>query len=279
MNRRSGFKLLAPVIGCCMLLLGAQFIADLIFTVVIVSGMDIQGIPANELDAMLYEELMLHRIGIMLVAYLLTLTGLYIWARMAKKPFFEHTGLNLKTTAPIGILSLLAGIAANIWFSLMVGLFPWPASWIEEYESASSAISSGSLPLELLTVVLLAPIVEEILFRGIVYRYLSAVLPLGAAVLFQGILFGGMHGTIIWIIYAGIVGCILGYIRRRTESLHATIWMHIGFNGGAYLFSALAEHWGDNGGAIVAGLIGSAGLFLLMLYGIEYRIGEPQLEK
>ena len=274
MNRNERVKMLIPVLGCCGLLLGAQLIADLIFTVYFVLDMGIGNIPTAEADAILYEKLMEHSNEVMLLAYCLTLIGLLIWAKVVKNPFFVHTGLNLKTTRPIGVLSLLAGVAANIWFSLMLGLIPWPETWVEEYLDASAAITSSSLPIELLTVVLLAPLVEEILFRGMVYRYLSMALPAGAAILFQGMLFGGMHGTMIWIAYASILGCIIGYVRSRTGSLHATILMHIGFNGGSYLFGYLINQWEDSGSALFLGLFVSAVLFLLMLYGIEYRVGD-----
>lgn len=274
MNQKARIKLLLLVIACCALLMGSQIVADMIFTVVIIGKMDVEGLSAEKVEEMLVEQLAQHRSGIMLLAYVLTILVLFIWARKAKTPFFTHTGLNLKTTKPIGVLSFLAGIAANVWFGLMVGLIPWPENWIAEYSAASSALSAGSIWLEVFAIVLWAPVIEEILFRGMIYRYLSAALPAGAALLFQGLLFGGMHGTMIWIVYGSVMGCILGYVRKRTGSLHASVLMHIGFNGGAYLFAELMKWCGDSGTAVVLTLVGSGALFLLMLYGIEYRMGD-----
>ena len=279
MDRKARMKLLFLVIACCMLLMGAQVVADMMYTVVIIGKMDVEGLPSEKVEEMLTEQLIQHSNEIMLLAYMLTFVGLFFWAKKAKTSFAVHTGLNLKTTRPIGILAFLAGVAANIWFGLMVGLVPWPESWIAEYEAASSALSSGNIWLELVAVVLWAPVIEEILFRGMVYRYLSMALPAGAALLFQGLLFGGMHGTMIWIVYASVMGCILGYVRKRTGSLHATIFMHIGFNGGAYLFAELVKWWGDSGTSIVLSLVCSGALFLLMLYGIEYRMGDLEENK
>lgn len=272
MDRNNRIKLLLPVIGCCALLMLSQIAADMIFTIFIVAGMNIDGMTSAEADALLYEHLSAYNNEIMILSYVFTLIGLVVWARLAKKTFVQHTALDLKTTKPIGVLSLLAGVAANIWFGLMVGMIPWPDSWVEEYLDASSALVGHSLPLEILAIVVFAPLVEEILFRGMVFRYLSMALPAGAAVVFQGLLFGGMHGTMIWIVYASILGCIFGYVRARTGSLHATILMHMGFNAGSYLFSYLAVQWGESGMALLVGLLGSAALFLLMLYGIEYRL-------
>ena len=272
MNQKARMKLLILVIACCALLMGSQIVADMIFTVVIIGKMDVEGLPAEKVEELLAEQLAQNSSGIMLLAYLFTFFGVLFWAKRAKTPFWIHTGLNLKTTKPIGILAFLGGVSANIWFGLMVGLIPWPEKWIAEYDAASSALSAGNIWLEVLAVVLWAPIIEEILFRGMVYRYLSAALPAGAALLFQGLLFGGMHGTMIWIVYGSVMGCILGYVRKRTGSLHASIFMHIGFNAGAYLFAELTKWWGDSGTSVVLSLIGSGALFLLMLYGIEYRM-------
>lgn len=279
MDRKARMKMLLLVIACCLLLMGAQVVADMVFTVVIIAKMDVVGLPDEKVEEMLTEQLAQNRSGIMLLAYMLTFLVLFIWAKRTKTSFAVHTGLDLKTTRPIGILAFLAGVAANIWFGLAVGLFPWPESWIAEYDAASSALSSGNIWLELIAVVLMAPVIEEILFRGMIYRYLSMALPAGAALLFQGLLFGGMHGTMIWIVYASIMGCILGYVRKRTGSLHASIFMHIGFNGGAYLFAELVKWWGDSGNAIVLSLVASGVLFLLMLYGIEYRMGDLKEDK
>lgn len=279
MDQKARMKLLLLVIACCALLMCAQIVADMTFTVVIMANMDISGLSDAQVEEMLAEKLAQSGNGIMLLAYALTFVGLLFWAKKAKTPFAVHTGLNLKTTKPIGILAVLAGVVGNIWFGLMVNLISWPESWMEEYDAASSAITSGNIWVEVIAITLMAPIIEEILFRGMVYRYLSMALPAGAALVFQGLLFGGMHGTMIWIVYASVMGCVLGYVRKRTGSLHATILMHIGFNGGSYLFAELLKWWGERSASIVLSLVVSGALFLLLLYGIEYRMESLAEEK
>lgn len=276
MKHDSRLQYFLPLIGCCGLFLGSQIVVDLVFAVVysLVSGASAGS--AAELDAMLYDKLMEWSNPLSLMSYAIVFAGLLLWAKKKKAPFFAFVDLRPRIGAAVGSLSLLAGISANFWFGLMVSLIPWPEAWVTSYESAASVLSAGDLGLELLTVVIMAPLVEEIIFRGLIYRYMTLMVPAGAAVVLQGLLFGGMHGTMIWMLYASVLGCILGYIRRRTGSVRATVLMHIGFNGGSYLFSLFADRWSESDAAILWTLVGSAALFLLVLYGIYYRTGEQE---
>ena len=120
MDQKARMKLLLLVIACCALLMCAQIVADMAFTMVIMANMDISGLSDAQVEELLAEKLAQNGNGIMLLAYTLTLLGLLLWAKKAKTPFAVHTGLNLKTTKPIGVLAFLAGVIANIWFGLMV---------------------------------------------------------------------------------------------------------------------------------------------------------------
>lgn len=271
MKKDPRLQFLLPMVGCCLLFLGAQVVVDLIFAVIFSMGLASSAGSAAELDALLYEKLMEQSNLLGIFSYGLVFLGLLIWAKKRKQPMIEFTGLQVKSGFAVGTLALLAGVFANFWFGLMLNLIPWPQAWLESYEAASSALSGGSLAVEILTVVILAPVVEEVIFRGLIYRYLTYMVPVGAAVVLQGVLFGGMHGTMIWAIYASVLGCVLGYVRRRTGSVRATILMHMGFNGGSFLFAWFAQQWGENGTAVLGTLAGTAALFLLMLYGIDYR--------
>ena len=91
------------------------------------------------------------------------------------------------------------------------------------------------------------------------------------AVLFQGMLFGSVHGTIIWMIYALFMGCVLGYVRKRTGSLRPCILMHMAFNGASYLFDWFANQYGDDQASITFMFVFSAFVLLLSMYGISFR--------
>lgn len=77
------------------------------------------------------------------------------------------------------------------------------------------------------TVCVLAPIIEEILFRGILLRGLlqNGVSPI-AAIFLSSFLFGLAHLNPWQFLGAGILGSIFGYVYYRTKSLWLPMFLH-----------------------------------------------------
>lgn len=78
-----------------------------------------------------------------------------------------------------------------------------------------------------ITVCILAPIIEEILFRGIILR---GLLQYGAspimAIFLSSFLFGLAHLNPWQFLGAGILGAIFGYVYYRTQSLWLPVFLH-----------------------------------------------------
>jgi membrane protease YdiL (CAAX protease family) len=79
-------------------------------------------------------------------------------------------------------------------------------------------------------VALLAPIVEELTFRGLGYRLLA---PFGrwTAVILVGLAFGLAHGLVEALPILVFFGAGLAYLRSRTGSVYPSILVHATFNG------------------------------------------------
>ncbi len=88
------------------------------------------------------------------------------------------------------------------------------------------------LPLivNILTSGILGPIIEEFLFRGIVYNRLKEFNSPMKSMIITGILFGIFHIDIINAIYGFGVNFILIYLYEKYKSLKAPIIMHISLN-------------------------------------------------
>jgi len=88
------------------------------------------------------------------------------------------------------------------------------------------------------TVVVMAPLLEEWLLRGVV---LKALLHRGyapaAAICWSALMFGVMHMNPWQTIPAFLMGLLFGWIYWRTRSLWTTIFMHAVNNGMAFLLS------------------------------------------
>jgi len=98
---------------------------------------------------------------------------------------------------------------------------------------------AGAFAANVAVFCLLAPSVEELLFRGVGYSLLR---PLGAApaVFFVGVAFGVWHGLLIALLILIPFGALLAYLRERTGSVVPGMVVHALFNGAAIAFSVLS---------------------------------------
>jgi membrane protease YdiL (CAAX protease family) len=78
-------------------------------------------------------------------------------------------------------------------------------------------------------VVLVAPVVEELMFRGVGFALLE---PLGqtAAILLTGLAFALVHGLVIGFAVIASFAIGLGYLRARTTSIYPCVVLHASFN-------------------------------------------------
>ena len=78
-------------------------------------------------------------------------------------------------------------------------------------------------------VVVVAPIVEELQFRGVGYGLLERFGPT-AAILLVGLAFGLVHGLIAGFPVIFVFGTGLAYLRSRTDSIYPCMLLHASFN-------------------------------------------------
>ena len=84
--------------------------------------------------------------------------------------------------------------------------------------------------LSLAYTVLVAPVTEELIFRGLTLRILEGAFPFWAANILQALYFGIIHGNLVQGGYAFLAGMVLGYLVKRNGTLAAGILCHFGVN-------------------------------------------------
>lgn len=96
-------------------------------------------------------------------------------------------------------------------------------------DSLLSASSISAALVQFVQLAIIAPIVEELWFRGLV---LESLRPYGNgfAIFVSAILFGLTHANLEQFFYATALGVFLGYIAIATESIVTTTIMHAIFN-------------------------------------------------
>lgn len=142
---------------------------------------------------------------------------------------------NAKTTfhpmifAAVAVLVPGTQYASGLLTSILAEIFP---SWMEAYEDLldNSGLTNNLTLFIICYSVILAPISEELIFRGVIMRYARLAFPFWLANIFQAVLFGIFHGNMIQGCYAAALGLVLGYVCERGGSIYFSILLHILFN-------------------------------------------------
>ena len=172
------------------------------------------------------EVLMAYVTPITLASNLFTLVFLLLFFPLRRKnPLREFQLQPIPPLAAAGAVS----IAPVLYGAVTLVLSLLPAAWMADYAQASAALNDTGL-LPFLSVALAAPVVEEVIFRGLIQSRLAHALPGWPAVVLSALLFALCHGQPVWMGYAFVLGMVLGIMAWRTGSILPSILTHIVFN-------------------------------------------------
>jgi CAAX protease family protein len=139
-----------------------------------------------------------------------------------------RTGLARSTAIGIG-LAVPAWIIAQLIGYLTIRLLE-PFGLRPEAGVADAALSNADPTVLVVALVVVAPIAEELFFRGVVYNAWEREYGPTRALYGSAILFAVIHGSAFVIPSIFVLGLVLGQLFRTTRSLPATILLHAGFN-------------------------------------------------
>ena len=172
---------------------------------------------------------------ITMIADILTVGIIFLIFVCRRRSCIYETGIR-RVKVRDALLSVGLGVLLLIFVSCVLDIIPEDSAVMQSYSDASSSISGGNVWVDIIATVLIAPIAEEIIFRGVILSRLNRAFPSGIAVIISALIFGAMHGQILWIAYAFVIGLVLGAVYIRYNSIVPTIAIHITFNllGGIY---------------------------------------------
>ena len=178
--------------------------------------------------------------------------GFLFLLRYSKKESFVQTyRFNVRPNSIQLFLAITIGFSA-LFFSgyILQGmslLFPEPyEAYVELFEN----LALGSAISLFIAVVVIAPIFEEILFRGYIFdqfeRRFAAV---GMTIVASGVLFGLYHLNIFQGVFASVLGIVLGLSYYWTRSMWVPIIIHFANNLLSYLLGleAVSQRIADAG--------------------------------
>jgi hypothetical protein len=154
-----------------------------------------------------------------------------------------------KTGLVFTALAIVLGTlgATYLWVSFLESIapsVPLVHRAMEGYKEMSAAFTPNSGYFWLiLGVCIMAPLTEELLFRGIIQGELRKALPEWAAIVIQALLFSAYHLQLVQSSYVLLAGLLLGLLYYWSRSIWVPIIMHVAYN---FLGSVLPSLIGEN---------------------------------
>lgn len=246
--------------GCFLLLfLGCQVLVSLIYSATegVRIALENPDLSADAASAMAYDAIMAKTMEISMVSGLLTLGIVAAVILIARRGLRRELWL---APVPGPVAGWSVGLALSMYCLVSLVLSLLPDHWMEDYSDASSALETvGVLPF--LATAIVAPIVEEVIFRGLIFTNLRRAMPRWPAILLSAAVFGVCHGEFIWFCYAFFLGVILALLAEMTRSTLPGMLFHVTFNAANSLMMLITGPLDENDTAVLT----IVGLFILLL--------------
>lgn len=163
-----------------------------------------------------------------LAMYVIAFPIYYLMVRGMRKVERIQIGMKVSDFVKLFFISQAFTYAGNIIGNVFNGIST--AIFGEAPENAvSDMVLSSPLWIVLLVSVVIAPIVEELMFRKLLIDRMS-VYGDKVAIITSAVAFGLFHGNFYQLFYAAFIGLILGYIYVKTANILYPMLMHILFN-------------------------------------------------
>jgi uncharacterized protein len=167
------------------------------------------------------------------LAYLLILAYMYVLVtRERRRPdFLAAIHWNWPSGSALAIC-LMAGILLSVSLQILAHFLPIPKDLPIDtfFRTPAEAWALGLLSITL------APLMEELFFRGFLYPVLARGLGLPVAVFLTALGFAALHGSQLmfsWgpVLVIFLVGLVLTLVRAKTNSVAAGVIIHTAYNG------------------------------------------------
>jgi len=134
--------------------------------------------------------------------------------------FKNYKKLNKKEELKIDFKLIFIGIILSLIYNVL-------SFYINKFFNISNLYQEINIFKTLISMVLIGPIIEELMFRGIIYNSLKEKYSNMKAILITTTLFSLMHVNIFQMIYAFALGFILIYVYEKYKTIKAPIIVHM----------------------------------------------------
>lgn len=210
-------------------------ICSLFFTIILIKSMSQDGFINTEA---LLEDPKIVFYSVLIISPLSTFVTLTLYKKNRK--FSDVLMFDSKITWK-QLLKAFGCSLIPLITSIIVGLFIKNKTVSNE---TTESILSMSIYAKILTAVLVAPVAEEIVFRGMIFDAFKKDTKTWAYPIMSGLMFGLMHAqpggvleVLVPVIVTGVAGMTWARLYQKEQNLYLTMFAHMMYNGIVVLIS------------------------------------------
>lgn len=148
----------------------------------------------------------------------------------------DHKEKDNKLTPFVWCRIVIASLGLAVFLNYLF-MYLGITSLSSTYDSVSRSQYGVTFISGLMIYGIISPLVEEIIFRGIIFNRLKRIFPITISFIVGALLFGIFHGNIVQGIYGTIMGLFIIWVYDRYETILAPIVVHVVANVGVYVLN------------------------------------------
>ncbi len=246
---KSLFQSLLYLLIAIVALLGISFIAGSIISAILLLTNDYNITDMqNELVRIVNDSNV--RMIITLVFFEVLLIVFIPWYLHSSKKEVKYPIRGAMTRTNLFMAVLIGFFMQFVINAVIVVIYLITPKWIENYTNMVDTVFSkdSSLFLLIIYAVIIGPVAEELLFRGMIYRVLRKGFSVYSAAAIASLMFAVYHMNVVQGIYTFFVGFLLCILYEKTKTFWYTSVVHMVFNGASFVLGWIAEQYGEMSG-------------------------------
>lgn len=168
--------------------------------------------------------------NILLITVIVALCAIPIFLVMFRKDkkYEAAMGVPEVEKAPLGkyVFIVLIAVAASLGMNNIL-ILSNISTYSQEYQETANLIYQSKLALQIVGTGFIIPVMEELMFRGLVFRRMNFMVGRKAAMIYSALIFGVYHGNLVQGIYGFVLGFLCAYVYDKYGSLKAPILFHM----------------------------------------------------
>ncbi len=175
------------------------------------------------------ETYLMHGMAVSLATMIILTPLLYYLYQKDKIKLKEFYSGGKKARFPLYLITIAVSFLLALGLNFLIAAVKLQEIFPDYSQTAERMFSENGVIILIATLVM-APVMEELIFRGLCYGRIRQFTGKSMTILLTGLLFGLYHMNLVQFVYASIMGMFFAALNERYRNIKLTMMAHFGAN-------------------------------------------------